>query len=133
MDQIITIEEKRKYIKDIDDIYSSRDIELDPKGYFLIKVNQKEHQLIVEHFSNDIDDKGRATDPKTGKILKCKNGDKRLPKNVYTGKTAKEIGIKLTESEEPFPLSKLDHALYLGRELQKAEYCLINGKTYIQD
>ena len=23
--------------------------------------------------------------------------------------------------------------IYIGRELQKAEYCLINGKRYIQD
>ena len=35
--------------------------------------------------------------------------------------------------EGPSPLSRLDHALYLGRELQKAEWCLEQGLTYIQD
>ena len=40
---------------------------------------------------------------------------------------------EVRKSEEEFLLSKLDHALYLGRELQKAEYCLIHEITYIQD
>jgi dihydropteroate synthase len=31
------------------------------------------------------------------------------------------------------PLSRLDHALYLGRELQKAELCLEQGIDYVQD
>ncbi|MCF8135408.1 MAG: DUF4346 domain-containing protein, partial [Synechococcus lacustris] len=33
---------------------------------------------------------------------------------------------------QPF-ISKLDHALYLGRELQRAEACLENGNDYVQD
>jgi dihydropteroate synthase len=38
----------------------------------------------------------------------------------------------LTEGEA-VPLSRLDHALYLGRELQKAERCLDTGEPYVQD
>ena len=38
-----------------------------------------------------------------------------------------------TESADPLPLSRLDHALYLGRELQKAELCLEQGLEYVQD
>ncbi len=133
MTKIIPKEEKEKLSKKIDENYSSRHIALDPKGYFLIQVNQEQNELIVEQFSNNIDDKGIATDPKTGQALKCTNGKKRTPINIFKGKTAKEVGIQLTEGKEPFPISKLDHALYLGRELQKAEYCLINGKPYIQD
>jgi dihydropteroate synthase len=30
-------------------------------------------------------------------------------------------------------MSRLDHALYLGRELQRAERCLEDGSDYIQD
>ncbi len=41
--------------------------------------------------------------------------------------------MALTESAEPLPLSRLDHALYLGRELQKAELCLEQGLDYVQD
>jgi dihydropteroate synthase len=39
----------------------------------------------------------------------------------------------LTEGDGPHPLSCLDHALYLGRELQKAEQALETGASYIQD
>jgi dihydropteroate synthase len=52
---------------------------------------------------------------------------------VFRGRTAKELGIALTEGDGPFPLSRLDHALYLGRELQKAEAALWSGQHYIQD
>ena len=48
-------------------------------------------------------------------------------------KTAKEIGIQITEIHEELLLSKLDLALYLGRELHKAEYCLIHEIPYVQD
>ena len=52
---------------------------------------------------------------------------------MFRGRSAKEIGIQLTEGEGPHPLSRLDHALYLGRELQKAEHCLRSGVDYVQD
>ena len=133
MTRDISKEEKEKLSKHIDEGYSSRNIDLDPKGYFLIRINQENNELIVEHFSNHIDEEGIARDPKTGQILKCKNQKQRVPIHVFKGKTAKEMGIKLTEGDGPFLISKLDHALYLGRELEKAEYCLINGKRYIQD
>ena len=41
--------------------------------------------------------------------------------------------IALAEGVGPHPLRRLDHALYLGRELQKAERCLIEGSDYVQD
>jgi dihydropteroate synthase len=41
--------------------------------------------------------------------------------------------MALTEGEGPHPISCLDHALYLGRELQKAEFSLEHGSEYIQD
>ena len=133
MNKIISKEEKEQLSKFIDENYSSRHIALDSKGYFLIQVNQEQSELIVEQFSDNNDDKAIATDPKTGEKIKCINGEKRTPINDFKGKTAKEVGIQLTEGNEPYPISKLDHALYLGRELQKAEDCLINGKPYIQD
>jgi dihydropteroate synthase len=52
---------------------------------------------------------------------------------VLRGRTAKEVGIALSEGEGNHPLSCLDHALYLGRELQKAEQCLREGSAYVQD
>ena len=70
----------------------------------------------------------------TQEILSCKGGNgPRRPSGIYRGLTAKELGIQLTEGDGPHPLSCLDHAMYLGRELQKAEACLLSGETYMQD
>ena len=117
----------------LDDQLSQRFIALDPSGYFLIKVDADAAELVVEHYSNDVDDKGRATDPETGEVLACRGGSPREACRSFRGSTAKELGIALTEGDGPHPLSRLDHALYLGRELQKAEICLRNGDTYVQD
>ncbi len=90
-------------------------------------------ELIAEHYSNGIDERGLATDPDTGEVLNCRGSGPRVPLAIYRGRSAKELGIALTESEEPQPLSRLDHALYLGRELQKAEQALELGLPYVQD
>jgi len=120
-------------IQSLDTKLSKRFISLDPMGYFLIKIDWKAGELVVEHFSNEIDNKGRALDPETGELIKCSSDVPRSPLKTWRGRSAKEIGIKLTEEESPSPLSRLDHALYLGRELQKAEGCLIKREKYIQD
>lgn len=31
------------------------------------------------------------------------------------------------------PCTHLEHALYLGRELQRAEFALVSGQEYVQD
>ena len=112
---------------------SKRQIELDPKGYFLIKIEPKTNELILEHYLNDIDQKGRAIDPKSGEPIGCKTKSRNQPSNIYRGKSAKQLGIQISEGHGPFPISHLDHAIYIGRELQRAEQCLITGKQYIQD
>ena len=117
----------------LDDKLSKRQIELDPKGYFLIKIEPKTNELILEHYLNDIDQKGRAIDPESGEPIGCKTKSKNQPSNVYRGKSAKQLGIQISEGHGPFPISHLDHAIYIGRELQRAEQCLITGKQYIQD
>lgn len=117
----------------LDEQLSKRFIALDPTGYFLIKVDAQAAELVVEHYANGIDERGLATDPETGEVLSCKGAGPRLPLATYRGRSAKEVGIALSEGGGPYPLSRLDHALYLGRELQKAEACLAQGITYIQD
>ena len=117
----------------LDKELSQRFISLDPNGYFLIKLNAPSKEIIVEHYSNNIDTLGRAVDPKTGEPIECTESKKRMPIKIYKGRSAKEIGIKLTENGAPPPISRLDHALYLGRELQKAEICLLKNTPYIQD
>ena len=118
----------------LDERLSQRFITLDSCGYFLIKVDQQAGELVLEHFGNTIDEKGLAHDPDTGEVLSCRGGNgSRSASMVIRGRSAKELGIKLTEGDGPHPLSKLDHALYLGRELQKAEQCLREGRGYVQD
>ena len=117
----------------LDEALSRRFIALDPQGYVLIRVDAEAGELVVEHYGNTIDAKGRATDPETGEVIGCRESRPRPPQAIYRGRTAKELGIALSEGEGPHPISRLDHALYLGRELQKAEWALEQGRPYIQD
>ncbi len=120
-------------IKRLDDQLSKRQIELDPQGYFLIRIEPSTNELILEHYLNDIDQKGRAIDPESGETIGCKTKSRNKPSNIYRGKSAKQLGIQISEGHGPFPISHLDHAIYIGRELQRAEQCLTTGKQYIQD
>ena len=133
MNQKIIANTISEVIKSIDEKLSKRKIELDPKGYFIIRLDFSSNEILLEHYTNDIDSHGRATNPETGKPLRCQAEEKRSPLNIYKGRSAKEVGVQITESIESYPLSKLDHALYLGRELQRAEECLKNKTRYIQD
>ena len=117
----------------LDDKLSKRQIDLDPKGYFLIKVEPLSNELILEHYINNIDQKGRAIDPESGEPIGCKTTRANQPNNIFRGKSAKEVGIQISEGKGPFPISRLDHAVYIGRELQRAEQCLKSGEKYIQD
>ena len=123
------IQERRQ----LDDSLSSRFIALDPAGYFLIKLDREAGELIAEHYGNTINEQGLATDPDTGEVIACRGAGPRPPDAVYRARTAKELGMALSEGDGPHPLSRLDHALYLGRELQKAERCLLEGSAYVQD
>ena len=111
---------------------SKRDIVLDHFGYFIIKIDQINKKIVVEHYLNNIDSKGIALDPLTNKPIQCDKQNKRQYNKIFKGNTAKEIGILITEKNNNL-ISKLDHALYLGRELQKAEECLLKNNEYIQD
>lgn len=117
----------------LDDHLSKRFIALDPDGYFIIYIDREAGLICAEHYSNTINEKGLALDPETGEPLCAKGSLKRSPTAIFKGRTAKELGIKLTEETQPSPLSRLDHALYLGREFVRAEIALISGHDYIQD
>ena len=128
----MAIEDLKRKNKLIDKKLSQRDIVLDSSGYFIIKIDQVNKKIVVEHYLNNIDDKGIALDPITNKPIQCDNKNKRQYNKIFVGNTAKEIGIYITEKNNNL-ISKLDHALYLGRELQKAEECLLRNDEYIQD
>ena len=90
----------------LDDQLSQRFIELDPSGYFLIKLDAEAGEIIAEHYSNDLDERGRATDPETGEVLACRGGGPRSPSRSFRGRTAKELGIALTEADGTLPVSR---------------------------
>ena len=128
MDSNKSFEEKIK----IDNDLSNRYIDLDPNGYFIIKVDLEEKKIILEHFLNNINDKGYALDPETNEPIKCDSQSTRVSNEVFEGISAKQLGILITEERTDL-ITKYDHALYLGRELQKAEECLYKKLHYIQD
>lgn len=120
-------------LADLDNELSKRDIQLDPDGYFIIYLNQKDRLICADHYTNAINDQGLAVDPDTGEVIACKGSKPRMPTQTFTGRTAKEICVNLLEKTKPSPLSMLDHATYLGREFMRAEYALKTGEDYIQD
>ena len=128
----MAIEDLKRKNELIDKKLSQRDIVLDSSGYFIVKIDQINKKIVVEHYLNNIDSKGIAVDPLTNKPIQCNTQNKRKYNKVFRGNTAKEIGISITEKNNKL-ISKLDHALYLGRELQKAEECLLTDNVYIQD
>ena len=128
MDSSKSLDEKIK----IDNNLSNRYIDLDPNGYFIIKVDFEENKIILEHFLNNIDKKGHALDPETNEPIKCDSKYKRASNEVFEGISAKQLGILITEERNDL-ITRIDHALYLGRELQKAEECLYKKLEYIQD
>ena len=116
----------------IDNNLSNRYIDLDPNGYFIIKVDLEENIIILEHFLNNINDDGYALDPETNEPIKCDSQNKRVSNEFFKGISAKQLGILITEERNDL-ITRFDHALYLGRELQKAEECLYKKLPYIQD
>ena len=128
MDSYKSFEEKIK----IDNELSNRYIELDPNGYFIIKVDLEKNKIILEHFLNNINEEGYALDPETNEPIKCDSQNKSVSNEVFEGVSAKQLGILITEERKDL-ITRIDHALYLGRELQKAEECLYKKLPYIQD
>lgn len=91
------------------------DFEFDIKGFFVILVDHEKKKIVVEHY-NYVKDKKLI---KTGKI-----------NEVVEGVNAEELCKKIIKRGL---LSRLDHASYLGRELQKAEQALKHGFEYTQE
>ncbi|MBU7581978.1 MAG: DUF4346 domain-containing protein [Nostoc sp. TH1S01] len=117
----------------IDDRLSQRHIDLDPAGYFIIYLDRGEGLIYAKHFTNVIDEHGLAVDPETGKVIPARGKMERTHTIVFSGRTAKELSVKIFEQTQPCPVSQLDHAAYLGREFVRAEVALVTGQEYVQD
>lgn len=117
----------------IDDKLSQRHIDLDPGGYFIIYLDRDAGLICAKHFTNVIDERGLAVDPETGKVIPARGKVERTHTTVFSGRTAKEVCVNIFEETQPYPVTLLNHAAYLGRELVRAEIALINGQEYVQD
>jgi dihydropteroate synthase len=117
----------------IDNKLSQRHIELDPSGYFIIYLDKTAGLIYAKHFTNVIDERGLAVDPETGKVIPARGKVERTHTTVFSGRTAKELCVKILEETQPCPVTLLDHAAYLGRELVRAEVALVTGQEYVQD
>ncbi len=117
----------------IDDKLSGRHLELDPGGYFIIYLDREAGLICAKLFSNIINDRGLAVDPETGKVIPARGKVERTNSTLFTGRTAKELCVKVLEQTQPCPVTLLNHAAYLGREFVRAEIALLNGQEYVQD
>lgn len=89
-----------------------KDVILDDKGFFVIEIFEKE--IRVEYYSNIY---------KNNKIV---SGN--LEK-VFSGIKADALSDSIVKNT---PNLRAEHYLYLGRELQKAQYALEKNKKYVQ-
>lgn len=126
----LTLEEN---LTAIDDKLSQRHIDLDPAGYFIIYLDRDAGLICAKHYTNIIDERGLAVDPETGEVIPARGKVERTHTTLYTGRTAKELCVKLFEETKPSPVTMFDHAAYLGREFVRAEIVLISGAEYVQD
>ncbi|MFO5527733.1 MAG: DUF4346 domain-containing protein [Cuspidothrix sp.] len=117
----------------IDNKLSQRHIDLDPKGYFIIYIDPNQKLIYAKHFTNIIDERGLAVDPETGKVIPARGKVERTHTTVFSGRTAKELCVKVFEENQESLVTFLNHAAYLGREFVRAEMALVSGQEYIQD
>lgn len=122
-----------KDLAQIDRKLSQRHIDLDPSGYFIIYLDREVGLIYAKHFTNVIDERGLAVDPETGKVIPAKGKVERTHTTVFSGRTAKELCVKIFEETQPCVVTQLDHAAYLGREFVRAEVALVTGQEYVQD
>ncbi|MDD4989979.1 MAG: dCTP deaminase [Candidatus Pacebacteria bacterium] len=82
----------------------------DPKGFFVVSLRPQEKKIVVEHLQN-------------GKITK-----------KVVGESAQDICRKIGQMQMVGDFEQtVEHSMYLGRELAKAEFCLKNNLIYEQD
>lgn len=82
----------------------------DPNGFFVVSLRPNQKKIVVEHLQNN-------------KITKKVVGD-----------LAMDICYKIGQMQMVGDFEQtVEHAMYLGRELQKAELCLKNQLDYEQD
>jgi hypothetical protein len=94
-------------------------LDRDPGGRFVIRTDPSRQLIHAEHF---------PVASEAGLVVSTQTTG-----TIFTGRTAKELGAKILQQNVPCPVTRLDHALYLGREFQRAEQSLSAGPPYVQN
>jgi len=89
--------------------------ESDPRGFFVIRIDAERGLIVLEHYKERYEHKALVS------------GSADL---IIEGKSAERLCHTIVQRGL---VSRLEHACYLGRELQKAEAALREGKKYAQD
>ena len=94
------------YKQDINKITSLHELDcnLDPRGYFVININKDDNNINVKYFDRN---------------------------NNYLMEFEDNKVHNLLTDVQPY-ISLVSHALYLGKELYKAKYCLKHDINYVQ-
>ena len=75
-------------------------------------------------------------DKQEGLIEVAVSDKKHTITHAFKGKKAQDLYVTIFEYEKKHKLkwfSRKDHAAYLGKELKKCEYALLNKEAYIQE
>ena len=117
----------------LDKFLSSRNLTMDSKGYFLVKLDHEKGIIRATYHSCIVNDKGEVCDVH-GNKLTCHGNNRPEPMETFEARTAKELTVLIFERwEHAKELVSVGHAAYIGREAQKAEQCLFAGSFYQQD
>ena len=94
------------YKQDINKILSLKELDcnLDSRGYFVITINKQDNKINVKYFDRNDNYLMEFEDNKVHNLL---------------------------TDIQPY-ISLVSHALYMGKELYKAKYCLKHNKDYVQ-
>ena len=91
----------------------------DPHGFFVIFLDQGRKEIVVEFYESVIKDEKSKKKVGTGKLGL-----------VVCGRNAEALCHTISREDL---VTRFDHASYLGRELQKAEFALKHKLGYEQD
>lgn len=107
-EDLVSVDVKSDDVEEVKAEYDDmKEFTMDPKGYFLIKVNKEKNRVEVGHCGE------------LNKVDVMVYGDK--PIDIYM--TIIKKGL----------VADMGHAAYLGREIQKACIALKNNLKYVQD
>jgi adenosylcobinamide kinase/adenosylcobinamide-phosphate guanylyltransferase len=117
----------------LDKFLSARKLNMDEKGYFMMKVDHERGVIRATYHSCIKNENGEICDVQ-GRKISCSRDNRPEPMIAFEARTAKELTVEVFERwEHAGDLVSLGHAAYVGREAQRAEACLFAGRFYQQD